>query len=74
MYIMIDSNNCTFDEIDVGTVFYFNSTEDFYLKYDSIENNAHNAICLTDYRLYVFSPNSLVKPYGVLKEPFTKLY
>lgn len=69
MDIMIDSNICTFDEIDVGTVFYFNSTEDYYLKYDSIGEDAHNAICLTDYKLYVFSPNSPVKPYykAVLK-------
>lgn len=69
MDIMIDSNLCTFDEIDVGTVFYYNATEDYYLKYDSIRDDAHNAICLTDYKRYTFSPDSPVKPYykAVLK-------
>lgn len=61
MDITIDSNICTFDENDVGTVFYFNFIEDYYLKYDSIGESVHNAICLTDYKLYVFSPNSPVK-------------
>ena len=69
MDIITESNNCAFDEIDVGTVFYYNTTEDYYLKCNSPGESTRNAICLTDYKLYTFSPNSLIKPFykAVLK-------
>ena len=63
MDIMTESNICAFDELDVGTVFYYNSTECFYLKHDPPRESVHNAICLTDYKLYIFSPNTPVKPF-----------